>query len=142
MSLWENMSRDARRLNPHLNPAHGSEKFDAALAEKSAPKKEKELQNQLYALLYRRGHRPRMQRMDRRSNIALGMPDISFEVGSRSIFWEVKLPGKNPTDEQSKMISELEAHPNCAHVRVIRSYKDGIEDLQRLYEKFLSEDNR
>ena len=132
MSIWENMSRDARKLNPHLNPAYGAEKFDEALAKKSEPKKEKELQNQLYSLLYRRGHRPRMQRMDRRSNIALGMPDISFEVGGQSVHWEVKLPGKNPDPHQVRILEELSASPNNAIVRVIRSLREGLDHLREI----------
>lgn len=93
---------------------------------------EKQLQNQLYSLLYRRGHRPRMQRMDRRSNIALGMPDIAFEFHGQSVLWEVKLPGRNPTAEQEKCHRELEAAPNEAIVQVIRSYREGLDSLAGL----------
>lgn len=96
-------------------------------------KSERELQNQLYSLLHRRGHRPAMQRMDKKSNVAIGMPDIIFAVNSRACYWEVKLPGRNPTSEQNRMMAELAGEPNKAHVRVIRSYKEGLEDLDSLY---------
>jgi hypothetical protein len=95
-------------------------------------KSEKQLQQDLYSLLHRRGHRPRMQRMDRKSNVAVGMPDISFEVGGRSCHWEVKLPGKHPTGDQIRTMAELAAEPNCAYVRVIRSYREGLEDLEKI----------
>ena len=95
-------------------------------------KSEKQLQNQLYALLCRRGHKPRMQRMDRKSNIALGMPDIAFEFYGASVLWEVKMPGKNPEPHQQKVHDELRAEPNCAIVRVIRSYAEGLHHIEEM----------
>lgn len=95
-------------------------------------KSEKQLQNQLYALLCRRGHKPRMQRMDRKSNIALGMPDIAFEFYGASVLWEVKMPGKNPEPHQERVHAELRAEPNCAIVRVIRSYAEGLHHIEEM----------
>jgi len=95
-------------------------------------KNEKMLQGQLYALLYRRGHRPRIQRMDRKSNIAIGMPDIAFEIRGQSVHWEVKMPGKNPTPEQYKCHAELRADPNNAVVKIIRSYREGLDHLNEI----------
>lgn len=134
-SMWDVLSPYARKMNPHLAPPDAkilAQQFDDAADRVGEAKTEKQLQNQLYSLLYRRGHRPRMQRMDRKSNIAIGMPDISFEIGGKSCHWEVKMPGKNPEPEQVKMMAELEAVPNCAHVRVIRTYREGLDDLNAL----------
>lgn len=95
-------------------------------------KSEKQLQNQLYALLCRRGHKPRMQRMDRKSNIAIGMPDIQFSFFGQTVEWEVKMPGKNPDEEQARMHDKLRAEPNCAIVRVIRSYAEGLHHIEEM----------
>jgi len=48
-------------------------------------------------------------------------------------YWEVKLPGRNPTPEQSRTLAELAGDPNSAHVKVIRSYREGVDDLNNLY---------
>jgi hypothetical protein len=45
----------------------------------------------------------------------------------------VKLPGRNPTPEQSRTLAELAGDPNSAHVKVIRSYREGVDDLNNLY---------
>jgi hypothetical protein len=127
-------------LNPHLAPPDHKilvQEFDEAVRKIGEAKNEKALQNQLYSLLYRRGHRPRMQRMDRKSNIAIGMPDICFEIGGKSCHWEVKMPGEDPRPEQAKVMAELEGPPNFAHVRVIRSYREGLEDLAALAQAHL-----
>lgn len=132
MSLWENMCPAVRALNPKLDPARGARSFDEAAEKMAEPKRERDLQNQLYALLYRRGHRPRMQRMDRKSNLAIGMPDICFEFYGRSVHWEVKMPGKDPEPEQIAVMQALEREPNFAAVRVIRSYREGLDHLTEL----------
>ena len=107
-------------------------------AEIAVAKSEMELQGQLYSLLYRRGHRPRMQPTRKRSQIAPGMPDIAFEIHGLSVHWEVKLPGKNPTPQQYKCHRELAAAPNGAIVRVIRSYREGLDHLAELEDSTLT----
>ena len=123
------------RMNPKDRPKGVAGMTTSECAEVAEARSEKHLQQQLYALLYRRGHRPRMQRMDRKSNIAVGMPDIAFEVYGRSVLWEVKLPGKHPTPDQERCHAELRGEPNNAVVRVIRSYREGLEHLQELYRR-------
>lgn len=110
-------------------------------AEVAIAKSEKHLQQQLYSLLYRRGHRPRMQRMDRKSNIAIGMPDISFEVYGQSVHWEVKMPGKNPEPAQISTMEALTAPPNGAITRVIRSYREGLTHIEELTVRFRKGDS-
>lgn len=127
------------RMNPKDRQKGIAGITTAECAEVAEARSEKHLQQQLYALLYRRGHRPRMQRMDRKSNIAVGMPDIAFEVYGRSVLWEVKMPGKNPDQEQERCHAELSAEPNCAIVRVIHSYREGLDHIQELVAKFRKE---
>jgi len=95
-------------------------------------KNEKELQGQLEGLLRRNLIIPVRQRMDVRSNIAIGMPDIMFACRSRACFWEVKMPGEIPNPDQVKMIAALQKVPMSAHVRVIRTYGEALADLQFL----------
>jgi len=42
------------------------------------------------------------------------------------------LPGKNPTPQQYKCHRELAAAPNGAIVRVIRSYREGLDNLAEM----------
>lgn len=95
-------------------------------------KEEKQLQSQIEQMLRRHGIEPTRQRMDRKSNIAEGMPDISFSVGGRAVYWEVKMPGRKPDPEQVKKIAILTAPPNSAIVRVITSYVQAFQELNVL----------
>lgn len=136
MSLWDHLPPQSRALNSHLKPPDAkilAKKFDEAEKSIADAKSEKHLQQQLFALLHRRGHLPKVQRMDRKSNITVGHTDISFEVYGKSCHWEVKMPGKNPEPAQEKMMTGLQSDPNCAHVRVIRSYREGLDDLNELH---------
>lgn len=93
-------------------------------------KSEKQLQQQLEALLRRNDVVCIRQRMDRKSNTAEGLPDILFAVGGKAIAWEVKMPGKNPTAEQLKQHAAMTR--NGWEVRIIPSYDEGLHHLQEL----------
>ncbi|WP_153811357.1 hypothetical protein [Terrimicrobium sacchariphilum] len=99
-------------------------------------KSEKELQRKIESLLNRRGYRPIRQRMDRKSNIAEGMPDIQFSCYGQAVYWEIKLPGRNPDPAQKEQIAALLTAPNSAEVRVIRSYQEAFNHLQELERKY------
>jgi len=107
-----------------------SEKFDRALANADAPKREKDLQNQIEALLRRENIVPIRQRMDRRSNLEVGVPDILFSHRGRSIAWEVKLPGQKPQPEQVAMHERMRA--NGWRIAVVRSYAEAVEIFKAL----------
>ena len=98
----------------------------------SIARDEKELQRQIEQLLLRHGIRVTRQRMDRKSNIAVGNPDISFSCRGRAIYWEIKMPGRRPDPDQIRAMAELSSPPNSAIVRVITSYIDAYDELQRL----------
>lgn len=91
---------------------------------------EKQLQQQLEAMLTRYGIVPIRQRMDRKSNVALGLPDMFFSVHGNPVAWEVKMPGKSPRPEQEAMMASLEY--NGWNVRVIHSYDEGLKHLREL----------
>lgn len=127
-SFLEKLSpEDRRKFFPGVAGMTAEEARNVAIA-----KCETELQRQLEQMLLRHGIQPTRQRMDRKSNIAVGMPDISFSVHGRAVYWEVKMPGKAPDDEQVAMIAKLSAPPMSAHVRVVTSYMEAFHDLQSL----------
>jgi hypothetical protein len=95
-------------------------------------KSEKELQRQIEQMLLRHGIQPTRQRMDKASNIAVGMPDISFSCQGRAVYWEVKMPGEKPTPEQTATMAKLAAPPNCAIVRVVTTYEQAFSELTQL----------
>ncbi len=70
-------------------------------------KSEKELQQQIEAFLTLREVLVVRQRMDKKSNVKVGCPDILFVEGGIAYAFEVKLPGKLPTDEQARAMKQM-----------------------------------
>ena len=134
--IFPNASPDFLARNPHMDPNLCAKRFDDCAEKVGEAKSEKQLQNQLHQLLLRRGHRPSIQRMDRKSNIAIGSPDIQFSVNGRAVYWEVKFGSNQPTPEQTRMMAELESAPNNAICKVIRSYREGLDHLREVTDKF------
>lgn len=101
-------------------------RFDAALEQVALAKTEKQLQGQLEGLLRRNGvQMPIRQRMDRKSNVAVGVPDILFSIpGTGAIAWEVKLPGQTPRPEQERAHAAMRA--DGWRVDVVRSHDQGL----------------
>lgn len=136
----KNGSPEFQRLNRHVFDLQEQEaqrmagRFDAAMGQIAQAKTEKQLQGQLEGLLRRRGVlMPIRQRMDRKSNVAIGVPDILFSIDGRAVAWEVKLPGQNPRPEQEKAHAEMRA--DGWRVDVVRSYDEGIAILDTLTRK-------
>ena len=89
---------------------------------------EKELQGHISSLLSRNGIPFIVQRMDRKSNLALGWPDFTFCLNGRFCAWEVKMPGKFPEDHQEKVIQKIR---ECGGlVEVVRSYEQALKILE------------
>jgi hypothetical protein len=96
--------------------------FDHAAAPALA-QSEKHLQEQIEGLLRRSGYFPIRQRMDRKSNIVIGCPDILFASrAGRAMAWEVKMPGQKPRPEQEQAMAAM-AHAGWS-VAVITSYDE------------------
>jgi hypothetical protein len=122
-------------MDPRDRAAMGkSGKTAAECREIAEAKTEKHLQQQLEAMLRRNDIVVIRQRMDRKSNTTIGLPDILFALNSIPVAWEVKLPGKNPTDEQKKMHTAMSL--NGWQVRVIRSYDEGLNHLKQCEEEY------
>ena len=127
-SFLEKLSpADRRRHFPGVAGMTVEEVRNMAIA-----KSETELQRQLEQMLLRHGIQPTRQRMDRKSNIAVGMPDISFSVHGRAVYWEVKMPGNKLDPDQITMIAKLSSPPMSAHVRMVTTYMEAFQDLQSL----------
>lgn len=101
-------------------------RFDVAMEQVAMAKTEKQLQGQLEGLLRRNGvQMPIRQRMDRKSNVAVGIPDILFSIpGVGAIAWEVKLPGQHPRPEQELAHAAMRA--DGWRVDVVRTYAEGL----------------
>lgn len=127
----EKMSpEDRRRMFPGTAGMTAAEARGVAVA-----KSEKELQRQIEQMLRRHGIEPTRQRMDKASNIAIGLPDFSFSVHGRAVYWEVKMPGEKPRPEQAAMLEKLAAPPMSATVAVITSYVQAFEALTAMLEE-------
>jgi len=85
-------------------------------------KNEKQLQEQIEGMLRREGIWPIRQRMDRKSNVAVGTPDILFVVENVPMAWEVKMLGRNPTAEQVEAMRQMTS--NGWRCSVVRSYDE------------------
>jgi hypothetical protein len=94
---------------------------------------ERELHEQLFALLGRNEvvyiHAP----MFRRSQLPPGWPDFSFVYRGVALAWECKVGGEEPNDEQRKMHVRLTA--NGWKVDVIESLEQAQNILKEINEK-------
>ncbi len=95
-------------------------------------KSERELQNQIESLLRRRGYLPARQRMDRKSNLAKGMPDFFFSVNGCAVYWEVKFGKGSTSPEQDSMLLQLTQYPNKAFATLIFTYQHALDCLKSL----------
>ena len=134
MSLPSNPSKAFVAANPHLyGPAAVAGLMAASKVmppDVAEPLTEKRLQDQIEAMLKRLGCWVIRQRMDRRSNVAIGTPDILFAWDGAAIAWEIKLPGKQPTTEQREAMAAMER--NGWRVSVVHSVGEAAEILEQL----------
>ena len=133
MSLPSNPSKAFIAANPHLYGLPGLPRRieqTAPLDSSPEPLTEKRLQDQIEAMLKRLGCWVIRQRMDRRSNVAIGTPDILFAWDGAAVAWEVKLPGKQPTAEQREAMAHMER--NGWRVAVVHSVGEAAEILEQL----------
>ena len=113
----------ARLLTPAQRKREGVQ--TAAEAQDSAvAKSERELQNMIVAMLRRNGIWVIQQRMDKRSNVAEGTPDILFVVRGIAVAMECKMPGKKPTKQQDEAMHIMET--NGWRCFVITDYADAL----------------
>lgn len=95
--------------------------------EKNEAKSEKALQALIMSYLRGKEIEPGCQRMDRKSNMALGWPDIVFAFHGVPVALEVKVGANKQTPEQVALQSRLEADGWLYFV--VRSLDDVIKAL-------------
>lgn len=126
-SLPENI---LRRMKPSDRKAMGLLTSEEAGA-KCVAKSEKELQQQISGLLDLRGIPYARQRMDRRSNVVEGWPDITFALYGQAIAFECKHAGRGLDPEQKKMLPRMLAHGwHCYIVRTFEHARELITNYQ------------
>lgn len=93
-------------------------------------KLEKQLQENIAALLRLRNIWFTRQRMDKRTTGVLGQPDFIFAINGKACAFEVKLPGNRPTAEQVGCHTAMCA--NGWFVRIVYSEHEALDELQQL----------
>lgn len=102
-----------KRIDPADRKAAGLPgPFALALAEQKAKeqfRREKDLQQQICNWLALRNVTVIRSNMSRPTTNNRGCPDLIFAIDGRATALEVKLPGRQPTDEQVAMLLKLAA---------------------------------
>lgn len=93
-------------------------------------RREKQLQENIAALLRQRGIWFARQRMDRKTTGVVGQPDFLLAIKGRAIAWEIKLVGKYLTKEQDACLHAMEANGWSCHI--IRSEQAAVDALNYL----------
>lgn len=106
----------------------------AEAREVAVAKSERELQLQLVNLLLLKGVKfPIRQRMDRKSNVKNGCPDILFSYYGNPCAWEAKMPGEKPRPEQVKAMAEMTADGwRCAVVTSVDQALKLLTEITKL----------
>ncbi len=90
-----------------------------AAADKSDLRREKELQRDIGNWLRLRGITFVQSRMDKKTRTRKGVSDFLFAIRGRAVALEAKLPGKQPTEDQRRVMAGLAA--DGWRVAVVRS---------------------
>lgn len=98
-------------------------------------KNEAQLQTLIQTMLQRNGVYVVRQRMDKKSNVKIGCPDMLFSVNGQPVAWEVKMPGKKPRPEQ---VDALECMArNGWLTAVVTSYDQALSIFKQLSPQLL-----
>lgn len=101
------------------------------IEERQAVRLERELHDQIAGYLRLKGVRVAVHsRMDKRTTTRKGIPDFLFCWERRPVALEAKLPGCDPTEEQIRVMSEMEA--DGWFVRVVHSIEEVIHQLKEV----------
>jgi hypothetical protein len=131
---FPNASESFKRENPHIfaDGTLGQILLEPKPAEptKEEIKSEKQLQEQIIGFLERNNIVVIRSRTDKKSTTNVGTPDLLFAVRMRACAFEVKLPGKKPTEEQHKMMLRMTGNGWACFI--IHSYDDAITVYRNL----------
>jgi hypothetical protein len=95
---------------------------------KEEVKSERQLQEQICALLRNRGIVFQRSRMDRKTTGTVGWPDISFAFNGIPHAWEIKTATGKLSEEQSRCIEAM--RKNGWNVQIIRSLDVALNKLR------------
>lgn len=136
---FPNASASFKADNPHIFPK-GT--LGQVLLEPENPgptreeaKIEKELQEQIIGFLERNNTVVIRSRTDKKTSTNVGTPDLIFALKGRAVGFEVKMPGKKPTKEQTEMMARMTA--NGWRCYVIESYDQAVVTYNKLFLKFV-----
>lgn len=120
-----------RRMRPEDRQAIGKPAMTNADAQaKIDGKRERELQENIAALLRQRNIWFARQRMDKRATSSLGQPDFLFSVNGKACAFEVKLPSGKLSDDQMRAIIAM--NNNGWRVYVIHSEQEALQQLEAI----------
>jgi hypothetical protein len=133
---FPNASSSFKKENPHIF-AEGT--LGQILLEPRDPeptkaeiRSEKQLQEQIVGFLERNNTVVIRSRMDRKTSTNVGTPDLLFAVKLRPVAFEVKLPGKKPTEEQRNMMLRMTGNGWACFI--IHSYDEAVQVYDSLFE--------
>jgi hypothetical protein len=121
----------ASRLSPQDRKAAGVMTADESRRQ-GILRSEKDLHREVRGLLNLRGIPFCEARMDRKSSITVGWPDITFAVDGTPVAWELKFLGSLSPD-QARVKADMERHG--WRYRVIRNLLEAREHLRELNTK-------
>ena len=98
----------------------------------SAFAEEQRLQGEIIAWLRGEGYEPGYSRMDKKSSLPLGWPDIFFAAhNGRAVAFEVKTPTGRTSPEQDERIARMQAAGWTVQVvRSLESTKDFLRQVE------------
>lgn len=121
-----------RRLMPKETRKELNAPTNSEIAAKQNTRREKELQENIAALLRQRGIWFERKRMDRRSTGVVGCPDFLFAAYGRAIALECKMPGFEPSEDQQRCMTQMQTPPNSWQTYVTTSEQSVVDLLNRL----------
>lgn len=126
------MPDHVKRLLPSDDPLRcgkAGRTFEECEAERVAAS-EKQLQENIAALLRQRDIAFFWQRMDRKTTGTVGWPDFTFAVNGRAVALEAKQPGNVPTAEQIRM--HVAMMKNGWTVRVVTTERAALDVINEV----------
>lgn len=128
-----------RLMNPADRPKGAAGKLRSEIAAAHEVKSEKQLQNQLEDWLRLKGVVVIRQRMDRKSNTVMGLPDLCFCMNGIAFGLECKIQNKSAMPHQQQVMERMTANGwRCGVVHSLKEMMDVLElygvKLKGIYE--------
>lgn len=109
-----------------MTSEEGVAKFEA--------RSERELQQQIESWLRLQRIEVLRPRMDKKTGIKVGWPDLSLSIHGAFVSFEVKTATGTLSPDQERQHALMRAEPNCAQVHVVRSLQEVIDIVRPMLE--------